>query len=105
MMQGFTGNDDLNSQMKTHDWTLLYFTASWCGPCKTMSPVMDKVSEQNTAKFNAIKIDVDGAQDLAGQYGVRGIPTLVLINKEKVVDTVVGSLPQAQVQQWLNSHL
>jgi len=105
MMQGFTSNDDLNSQMKTHDWTLLYFTASWCGPCKTMSPVMDKVSEQNTAKFNAIKIDVDGAQDLAGQYGVRGIPTLVLINKEKVVDTVVGSLPQAQVQQWLNSHL
>ncbi len=105
MMQGFTSTDDLNLQMKAHDWTLLYFTASWCGPCKTMSPVMGKVSEENTTRLNAIKIDVDGAQELAGQYGVRGIPTLVLLNKDKVMDTIVGALPQAQVQQWLDKHL
>jgi len=104
-MQHITNTADLTAQKKHQEWTLLYFSASWCGPCKSMSPVMDRVSQHNEAQLNVVKIDVDQAQSLAAQYGVRSIPTLVLVHIEQAVETLVGSHPQPKIQQWLSQHL
>ncbi len=102
-MQQVTNTEDL--EPKQQDWSLLYFSASWCAPCKTMSPVMDRVSQHNEEKLSVLKIDVDQAQPLANQYGVRSIPTLILLHKEQAVEMLVGSHPQPKIQQWLNQHL
>ncbi len=104
-MQHFTSFENFESQYQSHDWTLLYFSASWCGPCKTMSPIMEGVSQKNDSHLNVIKIDVDEAQQLAAQYGIRSIPTLVLLNSGQQVDTLVGAQPPPQIQSWLNGHL
>jgi len=66
---------------------------------------MDRVSQHNEAQLNVVKIDVDQAQSLAAQYGVRSIPTLVLVHIEQAVETLVGSHPQPKIQQWLSQHL
>jgi len=104
-MQHITNTLDLATQKEYKDWTLLYFSASWCGPCKTMSPVMDRVSQHYEAQLSVMKIDVDQAQSLAAQYGIRSIPTLVLRHKEQAVETLVGAHPQPKIQQWLSQHL
>ena len=65
---------------------ILYFSASWCGPCKTLGPIMESLSGQ----INYQKIDVDSNQDLPIKYGVRNIPTLILIEDGKAIDRMVG---------------
>ena len=65
---------------------ILYFTATWCGPCKALGPVMDSLQGQ----INFDKIDVDTNTDLSTQYGVRGVPSLVLLENEEEIGRLVG---------------
>ena len=65
---------------------ILYFTAAWCAPCKALSPVMDSLQGQ----INFDKIDVDSNTDLSAQYGVRGVPSLVLLENEEEIGRLVG---------------
>jgi thioredoxin 1 len=65
---------------------ILYFSAAWCGPCKTLGPIMESLSGQ----INYQKIDVDSNQDLSIKYGIRNIPTLILIEDGKAIDKMVG---------------
>jgi len=65
---------------------ILYFTASWCAPCKTLSPIMDSLQGQ----INFDKIDVDSNTDLSAQYGVRGVPSLVLLENGEEIGRLVG---------------
>jgi thioredoxin 1 len=65
---------------------ILYFSAAWCGPCKTLGPIMESLSGQ----INYQKIDVDNNQDLSIKYGVRNIPTLILLEDGKAIDKMVG---------------
>ena len=65
---------------------ILYFTAAWCAPCKALSPVMDSLQGQ----INFDKIDVDTNTDLSAQYGVRGVPSLILVENGNEVSRLVG---------------
>jgi len=65
---------------------ILYFSAAWCGPCKMLGPIMESLSGQ----INYQKIDVDNDQDLSIKYGVRNIPTLILLEDGKAIDKMVG---------------
>ena len=65
---------------------ILYFSAGWCSPCRTLGPIMESLSGQ----INYQKIDVDNNQDLSIKYGVRNVPTLVLVENEEAVGRLVG---------------
>ena len=79
--------------------TILYFTASWCGPCKSLAPRMEALSGQ----INYRKIDVDGNQDLSMKYGVRNVPTLVKVDGNgNEVSRLVGNNPLDKIQNWYN---
>ena len=65
---------------------ILYFSAAWCGPCKMLGPIMESLSDQ----INYEKIDVDSNQELSIKYGVRNIPTLVLVENEEAVRKLTG---------------
>ena len=77
---------------------ILYFSAAWCGPCKMLSPLMESLSGQ----INYEKIDVDNNQDLSIKYGVRNIPTLVLVENGEAVRKLTGLQQKDQILNFYN---
>ena len=89
-------NEVLNSEKPI----LLDFWASWCGPCRMVSPVVDEIaSERGDIKVG--KVNVDEERELAGQFGVMSIPTLVVIKGGRVVNQMVGARPKSQILAML----
>ena len=76
---------------------LVDFWATWCAPCKAISPLIDAVAADNAGKIKVGKVNVDDNPATPGKYGVRGIPTLILFKGGKVVDQVVGAVPRSQL--------
>lgn len=81
---------------------LVDFWAPWCGPCRMMGPVIDAVAETYAGRVKVGKVNVDEASDLAGRYGVRSIPTLVIFKGGQQADMVVGAVPEAELAQRLD---
>ena len=77
---------------------ILYFTAAWCAPCKALSPVMDSLQGQ----INFDKIDVDTNTDLSAQYGVRGVPSLILVENGNEVGRLVGAQTKETILNFYN---
>ena len=77
------------------------FWAEWCGPCKTLGPTLERLTDEAGGAFELAKIDVDQNQALAGQMGVQGIPTVVAFKGGQPVDRFTGALPESQVREWL----
>ena len=77
---------------------ILYFSAAWCGPCKMLGPIMESLSGQ----INYQKIDVDNDQDLSIKYGVRNIPTLILLEDGKAIDKMVGVGTKESILNFYN---
>ncbi len=84
---------------------LVDFWAPWCGPCKSLGPVLEKVETAYNGRFKLVKINSDEEQELAGAFGVRSIPTCVLMVGGKPVDGFMGALPEGQVTAFLDKHL
>lgn len=79
------------------------FWAEWCGPCKTLSPILEKLADEYAGGFELAEVDVDANQSLAGQFGVQGIPTIVAFRDGRAVDRFTGALPEVQVRAWLKN--
>ena len=79
---------------------LLDFWASWCGPCRMVSPIVDEIAEERT-DIKVGKVNVDEQPELAAQFGVMSIPTLVVMKDGKVVNQTVGARPKAQILSLL----
>ncbi len=80
---------------------LVDFWASWCGPCRMLSPLVDELSEQYSGKVKFCKINVDDQPRLAMNYSVESIPTLLLFKNGKPVDKTVGVVPKSHIEQML----
>lgn len=101
MMKQLTSSDSLDELLAQHEFSLLYFSASWCGPCKSMSPIVKEVSSMMKDRFNTFKVDVDHLPTFAADYGIRSVPTLMLVQNDEIIDQRVGGLPPQQLMQWL----
>ena len=84
---------------------LLDFWAEWCGPCKMIAPILDDVAKEYGSKLKVAKINIDENQQTPAQFGVRGIPTLMLFKGGSVEATKVGALSKSQLVAFLDSHL
>ena len=86
-------------------WVLIYFSTSWCAPCKSMALIMDDVSKHYESHLKVIKIDVDEQTQLARQLEVTGVPTLVLLDQSGTKSRLVGGANADDINNWLSEQL
>src|SRR3954453_10813485 len=84
---------------------LVDFWATWCGPCKVIGPILEKLETEYAGRFKLVKIDSDQEQQLAPAFGTRSIPTVILLMNGQPVDGFMGAMPEGQVRQFLDKHL
>jgi thioredoxin 1 len=81
---------------------LVDFWAAWCGPCRTVGPIVEELAEEYKGKVKVAKLDVDNNKQVASKYGVRGIPTLMLFKDGQIVDQIVGAVPKSRIKELLD---
>ena len=91
--------------LKSEIPVLVDFWAEWCGPCKIIAPILEELSTEYEGKLKIAKIDVDSNAQKAGEYGVRGIPTLLIFKSGEAADQVVGAVPKATLKARIDKVL
>ena len=89
--------------VKSPQPVMVDFYADWCGPCKMMEPVIHQLSKEYAGKVKFVKVDTDANQELAMQFGIMSIPTVMFFAKGKVEDIVVGAVPSAVLKSKLEN--
>jgi len=84
---------------------LVDFWADWCGPCKTIAPILDEIAQEYVGKLKVAKFNVDENTDIPPKYSIRGIPTLILFKEGEVEATKVGALSKSQLTAFVDSKL
>lgn len=84
---------------------LVDFWAEWCGPCRMIGPALEELSTEMADKVTIAKVNIDENPETPAKYGVRGIPTMLLIKDGEVVAQKVGAAPKGAIQQWLEASL
>ena len=91
-------NDNAKDFMATELPIVLDFSATWCGPCKQLAPIIDELSKEYEGRIAVGKCDIEEADDLTAEYGIRNVPTVIFIKNGQVVDKFVGSKSKGDVQ-------
>jgi len=84
---------------------LVDFWAEWCGPCRMVAPVLEQIAAEQTGKLKIVKLNVDENQQVPAQFGVTGIPTMILFKDGEMVERIVGFMPKPQLLGRLKPHL
>lgn len=91
--------------MKSSTPVLVDFWAEWCGPCRALSPKLEEIASEMSSQVKIVKMNVDENQQTPGQYGIRGIPAMLLFKDGKHVGELIGNQPKDNIVEFLKSHI
>ena len=90
-------SENFEEEVNSGKVTLVDFFATWCGPCKMLGPVLEQVADEVKENVNVVKLDIDENMDIAKQFGVMSVPTMVIFKDGKEVDRIVGLRQKSQI--------
>jgi thioredoxin 1 len=93
---------DLQQKINNGDKIIVEFWAEWCGPCRMMKPIFEKVATNNSSDVQMYTMNIDQNQGVAASLGIRSIPTIKMFNTGEVIDTKVGVLNESQIKSLIN---
>ena len=104
-MEKVITNTNFSEILASDKPVLVDFWATWCGPCRMLGPTIDEIAEEYEGRVVVAKCNVDDAEDIAAECGIRNIPTLIYFKDGKVVDRSVGVVPKSDIENKLNALL
>ena len=103
-MSNIIETDDSNFEsevLKAEIPVLVDFWAPWCGPCKTIAPILEQISDEQGDKIKIVKVNVDDNQKYAVDFGIKSIPTLLIFNKGEIKNQIIGAIPKAEIEKFI----
>lgn len=104
-MSGLTAISESNFSsvvLESKGPVLVDFWAQWCGPCKALTPVLEEIASAMGQKASLVKVDIDENSNLAAQYGIRSVPTMIIFKDGNIVRNLVGAQPKNEIMKVLN---
>ena len=99
-------DEDFENKIKKEDISVIQFSASWCSPCKTLKPVMDKLSDEYKDRANFYITDIeDSGINTGSAAGIRGVPTVIIYKKGVEIDRKVGGVPESHMKEFLDKNI
>ena len=99
-------DEDFENKVKSEDVSVIQFSATWCGPCKALKPVMDKLSDEYKDRANFYITDIeDSGINTGSAAGIRGVPTVIIYKKGVEGDRKVGGVPESQMKEFLEKNI
>ncbi len=90
--------------LRTEELVMVYFTAEWCGPCRSMKPALKELVAELGTKVKFLKLDIDKNQEASRTYNIQGVPTFILFKNGKIVWRQSGAIPAAHLKQAIGQH-
>ena len=98
-------NTNFDELLQDSKLVIVDFWATWCGPCRMISPILDEVEEEMPDKITVVKVNVDDADEIATQFRIMSIPTLLFFKNGQMVDKTVGAMPKHALIERINANL
>ena len=98
-------NTSFDGLLESEKLVIVDFWATWCGPCRMLSPLLDEVEEEMADKVTVVKVNVDDADEIAYRYRIMSIPTLIFFKDGKMVDRTVGAMPKSTLVERIEANL
>ena len=98
-------NSTFNELIADDKLVIVDFWATWCGPCRMISPILDELEEEMADQITVVKVNVDDADEIAAQFRIMSIPTLLFFKSGQIVDKTVGAMPKAVLAEKIKANL
>ena len=100
-----TDNNFKNDVLESSKPVLVDFWAEWCGPCKSIAPALEEISNEMSQNITIAKINIDENPNIAQEYNIRSIPALMIFKEGKLHAEMMGAIPKSQLENWINENI